>query len=151
MRKASSPPRVFPSLSDERQRAVEIFGIDIEASFAAWMKDMLGEGGSERLRRHLGMKLPRTYTEGDLSDRERQVLSLVACGYTKQEIAGILFIGLETVKSHMKHIHSKLGVRTGAQAVAMATLVGELKPEVLQEHLFRELPGFAAPGTPIAA
>lgn len=150
MHKANSPPRTFPSLPNERQRAAEIFGIDIEASFNAWMTDMLGEGGPERLRRHLGLT-PRVFAEGDLSEREKEVLSLIACGYSRQEVADILFVSIETVKSHMRRIHSKLGVQTAAQAVSMATLVGELKPEVLQEHLFRDLPGFAAPRTPIAA
>lgn len=55
-----------------------------------------------------------------LSDRELEVLGLIAEGLSNQEIAGRLFISVETVKRHVTNIHGKLGVRSRTQAVAKA-------------------------------
>ena len=53
-----------------------------------------------------------------LSERELEVLGLVAEGCSNQEIANRLFITLRTVKSHTNHIYAKLGVKNRTQAVA---------------------------------
>jgi DNA-binding CsgD family transcriptional regulator len=55
-----------------------------------------------------------------LSQRELDVLVLVADGLTNQEIADRLYIGVSTVKKHINHIYSKLDVTHRAQAVARA-------------------------------
>ena len=55
-----------------------------------------------------------------LSDREREVVALVADGLTNREIAQKLFIAESTVKSHLNHIYGKLDVRNRTQAVAQA-------------------------------
>ena len=55
-----------------------------------------------------------------LSNRELDVLRLVAAGLTNREIALELSIAVSTVKTHMKNIHAKLGVRNRTQAVARA-------------------------------
>jgi len=55
-----------------------------------------------------------------LTDREREVLLLVAGGRSNQEVAADLGISLDTVKSHVKHIFTKLGVRDRSQAVIAA-------------------------------
>lgn len=55
-----------------------------------------------------------------LTDREREVLVLIARGRSNQEISTDLSISPETVKSHVKHIFAKLGVRDRAQAVIAA-------------------------------
>ena len=59
-----------------------------------------------------------------LSDRELQVLRLVAAGRSNPEIAQELFISLVTVKSHVRHILSKLGLRDRVQAVVTAYEAG---------------------------
>jgi len=56
----------------------------------------------------------------DLSDRELQVLRLVAAGSTNLEISDILCISPHTVKSHVVHILNKLGVNDRTQAAVWA-------------------------------
>ncbi len=55
-----------------------------------------------------------------LSKRELEVLQRIATGLTNREIAGQLSIAVSTVKTHVKNIHAKLGVRNRTQAVARA-------------------------------
>ena len=55
-----------------------------------------------------------------LSDREREVLSLVADGRTNSQIATELYLSVGTVKAHVHHIFGKLLVRNRSQAVARA-------------------------------
>ena len=55
-----------------------------------------------------------------LSQRELEVLAIIADGLTNQEIADRLYVGVSTVKKHVNHIYSKLDVTHRAQAVARA-------------------------------
>ncbi len=59
-----------------------------------------------------------------LSDREKEVLKLVALGCTSTEIGSRLTISGQTVNTHIKNIYRKLNVRTRAQAVSLATNLG---------------------------
>jgi len=61
-----------------------------------------------------------------LSNREVEVLTLIAEGYSNQEIAQDLHLSLYTVKSHARNIYSKLGVKNRTEAVAKARLLGIL-------------------------
>ena len=64
-----------------------------------------------------------------LSQREFEVLELVAAGTTNREAAARLFISEATVKTHLLHIYAKLGVSDRAAAVAEAYNRGLLTPE----------------------
>ncbi|UCD83198.1 MAG: winged helix-turn-helix transcriptional regulator [Desulfobacterales bacterium] len=55
-----------------------------------------------------------------ISDRELEVLHLIAAGLSNREIAAKLFISLNTVKTHTKNINSKLDVNSRTRAVARA-------------------------------
>ena len=61
-----------------------------------------------------------------ISDRELEVLHLIAAGLSNKEIAAKLFISLNTVKTHTKNINSKLGVGSRTRAVARAKELGLL-------------------------
>ena len=82
---------------------------------------------SPGLLSELGME-PQASTPGTLenplSQRELEVLQLIAQGSSNLEIADRLFISLHTVKTHARRIHSKLGVERRTQAVAKAKTLG---------------------------
>jgi len=65
-----------------------------------------------------------------LSDREREVLRLLALGHTNQEIAQMLFISVRTAETHRAHIMQKLRLETRAELVRYALAQGLLgEPE----------------------
>ena len=58
--------------------------------------------------------------EDDLTEREREVLRLIALGYTNQEIAGQLYLSVRTIEAHRRHILDKLRLTTRAELVRYA-------------------------------
>ena len=64
-----------------------------------------------------------------LSEREREVLRLLALGHTNQEIAKMLFISVRTAETHRAHIMQKLGLQTRAELVRYALANGLLDSE----------------------
>jgi len=69
------------------------------------------------------MRAPQT----SLSSREMQVLELVAAGRSNTEVAAELFVSETTVKSHLAHIFTKLGVASRTAAVSAARRQGILR------------------------
>ncbi len=63
---------------------------------------------------------PPTYLPDTLTERELEVLRLVAAGRSNRQIANDLVLTLNTVKSHVHHIYGKLGVESRTQAIARA-------------------------------
>jgi DNA-binding NarL/FixJ family response regulator len=84
----------------------------------------------EVLRRLAGDPAPtaRASVFADLTDREREILEYAALGYKRSEIADELGLSVNTVRTHVQHILSKLGVHTMLEAV---TLV--LREEVIPD------------------
>lgn len=70
----------------------------------------------------------RQPTRNTLSERELEILRLIARGSTNRDAAGHLFISEATVKTHLLHIYAKLGVNDRAAAVATAFERGLLTP-----------------------
>ena len=64
-----------------------------------------------------------------LSEREREVLRLLALGHTNQEIAKMLFLSVRTVETHRAHIMQKLRLQTRAELVRYAIEAGLLEDE----------------------
>jgi DNA-binding NarL/FixJ family response regulator len=59
-----------------------------------------------------------------LTDRERQVLEVLAAGNRISDIAAELYVSEKTVKNHLTSVYAKLGAETAAQAVAIAYRTG---------------------------
>jgi two-component system response regulator NreC len=68
----------------------------------------------------LAARLVLREPEDDLTERERQILRLIALGYTNQEIAGQLFLSVRTIEAHRRHILDKLRLTTRADLVRYA-------------------------------
>lgn len=59
-----------------------------------------------------------------LTEREREILSMIAAGSTNREIAGALFLSPHTVKEHTSAVYRKLGARNRAEAVQIGQRLG---------------------------
>jgi two-component system response regulator NreC len=90
-------------------------------------------GGGNYVHPSLGAKMvaaeaeERRRAESDpLTDREREVLRMLALGHTNQEIAKTLFLSVRTVETHRAHIMQKLHLHTRAELVRHALEQGML-------------------------
>jgi two-component system response regulator NreC len=95
--------------------------------------------GRQYLHPALGARLiesearEREEAEADpLSEREREVLRLLALGHTNQEIAKMLYISVRTAESHRAHIMQKLRLQTRAELVRYALAHGLLEEDEAQ-------------------
>ena len=80
---------------------------------------------SPSVAKHL-MRRMRKPTEDELSEREVEVLELVARGNTNQQVGRALHISTATVKTHLVHIYAKLGVDDRTSAVTTALSRGTI-------------------------
>ena len=98
-------------------------------------------GGQQYLHPALGARLlesearQRDEEASDpLSEREREVLRLLALGHTNQEIAKLLYISVRTAESHRAHIMQKLRLGTRAELVRYALAHGLLEEEAAPDQ-----------------
>ncbi len=77
---------------------------------------------------------PSATTEGwqpePITARERDVLALLARGYTNPEIAHALVISVSTVKVHLRHLYAKLGSHNRIEAINQGYRLGLIEPRV---------------------
>jgi two-component system response regulator NreC len=87
--------------------------------------------GESYLNPRLGARIASEPTPGppdDLSERELDVLRLIALGHTNSEIAEQLFLSVRTVETHRSHIQQKLRLSTRAELVGYALKRGLISP-----------------------
>ena len=82
---------------------------------------------AQKLMHHItGQRAARESAYEALTDRELEVLRLLAEGFSNKTIAGKLFVAPSTVKQHLKHVYDKLDVHSRTQAVARGRELGLL-------------------------
>jgi DNA-binding NarL/FixJ family response regulator len=102
-----------------------LFGIRAAADGHALIAPAL----TRRLIERFASSRPRAAPElGRLTEREREVLVLLVRGLSNAEIAGRLFVGESTVKTHVARIFTKLALRDRAQAVIYGYETGMVTP-----------------------
>lgn len=79
---------------------------------------------SLRQTRQASKPSPSGVTPSQLTRRERDVVRLLARGLAYKEVADVLNIGLETVRSHVRRLYRKLGIHTAAEAAVWAVRNG---------------------------
>jgi two-component system, NarL family, response regulator NreC len=112
-----------PGFAREALRAGALGYVLKEAADAELVEAVrLAAQGRTYLHPELGAKLAAAPPEpqgppDDLTEREVEVLRLIALGHTNSEIAGQLFLSVRTVESHRAHIQQKLRLSTRAELV----------------------------------
>ncbi|HEY5423678.1 MAG TPA: response regulator transcription factor [Ilumatobacteraceae bacterium] len=76
----------------------------------------------------------QTWDHSALSVREQEVLALIAYGMSNAEIGKELFLSVDTVKTYVRRLYSKLGVRNRAQAALQAARYNVLPPTSRHMH-----------------
>jgi DNA-binding CsgD family transcriptional regulator len=109
-----------------RRGYLEMRGEDGVLAYGLWERDLREAQREERgiagkaSSRRGGREGPVEQITEPLSERELEVLTLLASGKSNREIAGDLFVAEGTVKTHTNNIYRKLGARNRAEALARA-------------------------------
>jgi ATP/maltotriose-dependent transcriptional regulator MalT len=145
--RSDDPVSAYPALEEaltlgEPEGYMRVFldaGEPFQQVLKAWLRHKHSEGKSQLIS--YAQQLLKAFEEPliipmssthpteliePLSKREMEVLTLVAKGYTNQQIAACLVISIRTVKKHIENIHGKLGVQNRVQAVARSKELGLL-------------------------
>jgi DNA-binding NarL/FixJ family response regulator len=108
--KSSAPPELLRAIAT------------VARGGRAVSEDIAREVAAERLSSE------RSLVE-DLGPRETEILRLVASGWTTEDIAGALHLSVKTVQNYHYQIKSKIGARTDAHLVWLATAAGLVRPQ----------------------
>lgn len=112
-------------------RAVHRGGVFVDPSLASvFVQDALDRAAAP-------VRAPRSLNI--LSERERQVLELVAQGYGSQEIAKQILVSVKTIETYRARIAEKLGLRTRNEIVRFAVQTGLLTCDALESAPPREI------------
>lgn len=104
-----------------------VAGIEVVAQGEALLSPSLTR---RLIERHVAAPSPGSASDltAGLTDREREVLTLVGRGLANDEIAERLFVSRATVKSHINHVFAKLGISSRVQAVVLCYEHGLVVP-----------------------
>jgi DNA-binding NarL/FixJ family response regulator len=105
---------------DEAER-IGVSGVILKSATGAELVDAIERVASgERVGLSHVTRSRRRASEDELSAREREVLALVALGLTNRAIADELYLSVDTVKTYVRRVYTKLGVVNRAQAASRA-------------------------------
>jgi DNA-binding CsgD family transcriptional regulator len=115
-----------PAISDGGQFTTSRLGMKLTVHFVS---DPLDASAGYLLMKEERLEVgPAHLGQLDLTDREREILALVAAGKTNGEIGTILAISARTVQKHLEHIFQKLGVETRTAAAVCALSAADVHP-----------------------
>jgi len=112
----AAPEDYYRAFLDEDERIIALLP-EVRHAAPPFVDQVLAYAGIPRRRKKTA---PQPLAE-PLSERELEVLALIAAGLSNREIADRLVIALGTVKRHINNIYGKLGVHSRTQAIAKAT------------------------------
>ncbi len=111
-----------------------IAAIRMVAGGASWLDPRVVPRVLEAVRETRRVARDRVQGFEDLSEREREVLALIASGASNPEIAQALHLSERTVKGHVGNIFAKLGARDRAAAIILAFEAGLVGPRSLHDN-----------------
>lgn len=97
-----------------------IQAVEDAAAGGSPMTPSIAKQALELFKEHVSLKSE----EDPLTEREHEILSLIVNGLDNNEISAKLFISLQTVRNHIRHIYEKLHVHSKSQAVVKALKEG---------------------------
>lgn len=77
-----------------------------------------------------GKGISRSDRYGQLTNREREVLQLIAEGHSTRQIADMLFVSISTIKSHRAHLMEKLNIDSSVKLIHFAIQLGLVDPDL---------------------
>ena len=101
-------------------RAELLRAIRLVAAGQSLLDPQLAKQATARLTNLATGKVQTQVPGNELTEREREVLALVARGYTNKKIADSLFVSEKTARNHVSHILEKLGLSRRSEAAAFA-------------------------------
>ena len=107
--KSSDPESLYAAIRDVHSGGVPFSSL-IARKVVQFFQEGEGGGGPTGKKKSVA-------DEANLTSREREVLELMASGYRYREIAAKLFVSLETVRTHVKHICAKMHVRSRVEVL----------------------------------
>jgi HD-GYP domain-containing protein (c-di-GMP phosphodiesterase class II)/DNA-binding CsgD family transcriptional regulator len=111
---AAERPALEPAAALARMRAEAGTGLDVESV------DALGCELGDELPAGARVKVARRQWPAGLTDREVEILRLLARGLGRKQLAQALFLSEHTVRHHLEHVYTKLGVSTRVGATLFA-------------------------------
>jgi DNA-binding NarL/FixJ family response regulator len=126
----------FLTLADE----AGVSGVALKSQTGAALVEVLERVATgERIGFENIQRGRQSWGHEELSMREQEVLALIAFGMSNAEIAKELFLSVDTVKTYVRRLYAKLGVRNRAQAALHAASHNVMPPTARQEFLVKEL------------
>ena len=111
------------------ERAVEVLGAEQYQMHVAEAAGLDLAGAIAYVQRTRGERRRPAHGWDSLTPTELQVIDLVRQGMTNKDVAAQLLMGAETVKTHLSHIFTKLGVNNRAKLTALATERTQADPQ----------------------
>ena len=106
----------FLRRSGQPQRARRLLGQAVELAESTGALWLAGQAGEEL--RVAGGRRRKAADPERLTPQEERVVELAASGASNAEIAGTLYLSVNTVETHLRHVYAKLGIRSRSQLAA---------------------------------